>query len=136
LKKDKLDTTEMVELLKSLDERSMALIDFDRVKICIQEMSARTRNYESLIEGVQTLRDDYTGRMAGMLKALAAVDRKRDSWAQALDLVERLSSMTAAELVSCYHKISARFRDAFPASFGLPSERRSESGLKDLSQFK
>jgi len=136
LKKDKFDMTETTTLLETLDEQSMTLIDFDSVKSCLGEMSIRTLKYDGLVEDIRTLRDDYTSRVAGMLKALAAVDRKRDSWAQALQLVERLSTMTAAELVACYRKISARFRDAFPASFGSLSERSSGKTLRDLSQFK
>ncbi|MFZ5979425.1 MAG: hypothetical protein ACOYVF_02230 [Candidatus Zixiibacteriota bacterium] len=136
MKKDNLEKTEIVELLKSLDEKSMTLIDLDSVRNCLREMLEQTCQQETLADSAAILRDDYTARIAGMLKALAAADRKRDSWTQVLELVERLPAMTASELVACYHRVSARFRDNFPTSFNWPTANRSDRGLRNIHQFK
>lgn len=135
MKKDNPEKNETAALLATLDEKNMTLLDFDGVKNCLREMAEKTRLQESLADDAAVLRDDYVSRIAGMLKALAAVDRKRDGWAQALELVERLPVMKAAELVACYRKLSVRFRDAFPASFNRSPALRFRSGLKDLDCF-
>ncbi|MGH8015157.1 MAG: hypothetical protein ACREBV_03105, partial [Candidatus Zixiibacteriota bacterium] len=62
---------------------------------------------------------DYINRIGGMVKAVAAVERSHDKAADAVIYLESLSSMSAAELIEQYRRTSAKFRSAFPSSFGL-----------------
>ncbi|MBN1212360.1 MAG: hypothetical protein JXA92_07260 [candidate division Zixibacteria bacterium] len=118
MEKDNQDKNYIVELLASLDERGLPLIDFDRLKQWLEMTASKWERYYRTLSELAVIREDYQQRVAGMVKALAAVDRKRDGWQQALELTESLNDMSARELVAAYRQTVIRFRDAFPASFG------------------
>jgi hypothetical protein len=73
----------------------------------------------SLAAELALLRADYINRIAGMTKAIAAVERSREKIGGAIDLVEQLNGFTSSELIDEYRRVTARFRSAFPTSFGL-----------------
>ena len=127
----------VAHLLEMLSDEKMSVIDFDYLREWLagvaEEMSMRQDTKEQL----ELLRDDYSQRIGGMVKAMAALDRKRDPWQEALSQVESLSSMGSREMVECYRMVSARFRDCFPTSFGLLREtRRNSSRTSDPSVYK
>ena len=72
-----------------------------------------------LVEQHARLRDDYEKRIGGMIKAVAAVDRKRDGWEEALALAEELPALSVEKLLKTYQRVAARIRDSFPGSFGI-----------------
>jgi hypothetical protein len=125
------------ELLESLDEQSISCIDFDRLREWLKLRSESSESIDAMRSDLSILREDYCARIGGMVKAVAAVDRERDRWTEACDLVERFPDMSIPELIDCYRRACARFRDHFPASFGLLRTDQSHSAsLKNISDFK
>lgn len=125
------------ELVNSLTGDNISFIDFDRLKQWLVEVAPVLGELDQLREETELMRQDYIGRIAGMTKAIAAVNRNPDGCENALAYLEALPSLSAGELIEQYRKTSARFRDAFPTSFGLALDRkRGGDGLKDLSVFK
>ncbi len=107
------------ETLDQLSDDQLPLIDFDKLRECLKISAQMLDEADSMQQSVSILRGDYEGRIAGMLKAMAAVDRKRGGIDEALKAVESLGGLTGEELVSCYRRTAARFRDTFPTSFGF-----------------
>jgi hypothetical protein len=68
---------------------------------------------------LELLRHDYVGRLSGMLKAIAAVDRRHATGSEILAQLEALPGCSTEQLIEQYRRVSARFRDTFPASFGM-----------------
>jgi hypothetical protein len=125
------------ELVSLLTEDNLALIDFDKLRDWLGEMAPVLEEVVRLREDLSLLRQDYIGRITGMTKAIAAVKRRPDGWETALAYIEMLPSLSAAELIEHYRKTSARFRDAFPTSFGLLGGRnRGGDGLRDAGVYK
>jgi len=124
-------------LLASLEETEPAPLDFDELKTCLADLRRRLADLEGVSGELQVLRDDYQQRIAGMVKAIAAVDRRHDRTREATELVASLATMRAAELVACYHRTSARMRDMFPTSFGrLFGGRGTVATGNDVNDFK
>ena len=114
-------------LLTALDDEQLGLIDFDRVKQWLSDMITRLESHDRLYSETELLRQDLFARISGMVKAVAAVTRRADSWESALACLEQLPSLSASDLIEQYRLTSARFRDAFPTSFGImPARRRGE----------
>jgi hypothetical protein len=112
------------ELVESLTGDNVSLIDFDRMRSWLLETASTLDEIVKLKEEVELLRQDYIGRIAGMTKAITAVNRNPDGWESALAYLETLPSLSAGALIEQYRKTSARFRDAFPTSFGLLTDRK------------
>ena len=137
MEKDNNHSEYIAQLLASLNDDKMSMIDFDHLRTWLAKLSGQLCSEEGCAGELKVLRDDYSQRIGGMVKAIAAVDRKRDSWPEALSLVESLDSMKAGDLVICYRKVTARFRDHFPASFGLLRDSQSHGqSREDLSVYK
>lgn len=110
-------------------------IDFDRLAAMLSEIVPELKNVQSREETILALRRDYEGRIAGMVKAMAAVDRSGKSYEEALRSLEELPGLTGEELVACYHKTAARFRDLFPTTFGH-GPIAARPGAADMSVYK
>lgn len=116
--KDNTDITEyFAGLSRQLDDGDLSLIDFDELQQHLQRFSESTSAADEIAKEYALLRQDCQQRLAGMIKAIAAVDRKRDGYESALALVDELPSLSAGDLLRRYRQVSARFRDCFPASF-------------------
>ena len=101
-----------------LDESCLARLDFDELRTHLQSISAILASLHELSEGHALLRQDLEQRIGGMIKAVAAVDRRREQWEEAAALVEQLPELTPARLLETHRRVAARFRDHFPGSFG------------------
>ncbi len=125
--------SEWVELLT--DERTEPM-DFDHLRRTLRDAAAEIRAADSVRSQLELLADDYRRRIAGMVKAIAAVDRTRDRGRQADDVIQSLTDCPAEKLIDCYRQVQARFKDFFPASFGLMdrplSSRRSDASYHDV----
>ena len=108
-------------VVRLMDEAGMARIDFDELRERLQAIGVELAALDKLAEGHTLLRQDCEQRIAGMIKAIAAVDRKRDNWNEAVAQVEELPTLAPAKLLEAYRRVTARFRDCFPGSFGTPS---------------
>lgn len=116
----------------------MSLVDFDRLKEWLKHSARLAEEVEHLRTEMTVLRQDYLQRIGGMVKAIAATERRPESWESALAYLEGLPTLSAEELIGAYRKVSARFRDAFPASFGLlrgdrHHERKARKDLTTLT---
>jgi hypothetical protein len=104
-----------------LDDSCMARLDFDELRVHLASTCATLASVRDLTEGHALLRQDLEQRIGGMIKAVAAVDRRREQWEEAAALVEQLPHLTPVSLLETYRRVAARFRDHFPGSFGPKS---------------
>ena len=129
---------EYVESLCSqLRRGEVSLIDFDLMNVRLEDVTEALLIHEEMSDDADMLCRDYRDRISGMIKAMAAVSRKSDSWQAALDETEQLGTLTGESLIRCYRKTAARFRDCFPASFGLlPASTRLAASAREVTAFK
>jgi len=104
---------EAAELLRA---ESLAVMDFDELCGHLEAASRMLGRLDRAEAELAVLRQDLTGRIAGMARASAAARGTRRDLETASELAERLPHMSARELVRCYGRVAARFRDTFPAS--------------------
>ena len=123
-------------LRERLDGSRVEQIDFDELSEKLGELESLLAVCERYGQELETLREDYTSRIAGMIKAIAAVDRKREAPRLALRELEGLPSLSGRELVECYRRTSAKFRDAFPTSFGPRTSGTTISRTRDINAYK
>ncbi|KAA3634860.1 MAG: hypothetical protein DWP97_06090 [Calditrichaeota bacterium] len=130
--KDKLpdELNRYAELLKS---EQIERIDFDKLISLLQESSVHFSNFEDISEQYTTLKEDVIFRIAGMEKAITAVNRKNSDVEELTTLINEIGNLNAEELLKQYRKSQARFRDAFPTSFGVFKDKASK---RDLSEYK
>jgi len=92
---------------------------------------------ENVRSELTLLRADYINRISGMVKAVAAVERSLDKATEAVGYLEKLDELNAAELIEQYRRTSARFRGAFPSTFGLaPFSAGRKGRLKNPEVYK
>ena len=110
----------LTSALDNITDTTLPLVDFDALR---NDLSSLLESVASIVaspaddgssDDLKYLRADYECRIAGMVKAMAAVDRKHDSFAETLDFIERLPEMSVTRLIEQYRRVSARFRDTFP----------------------
>ncbi len=119
-----------------LSAERMDEIDFDRLAAWLSELAPVLNEVEKSAENLAALRQDYEGRIVGMVKAMAAVDRSGRGYDDAIVSLETLPQLSGEELVACYRRTSARFRDMFPTSFGLRPQATTRAKLTDVSVYK
>ena len=122
--------------LALLADENLAQVDFDRLRERLREIAGALEQADAQTEQLRLLKEDYIRRTAGMLKAIAAVRRNGDETRQELEFIEQLPSLDATALLEAYRKVSARFRDAFPTSFGYAPSRTSPNRVKRAEEFK
>jgi hypothetical protein len=125
------------EFSQMLTEDNILLINFDNLCQCLKDTARILEGNELLVRDLNLLRQDYESRIIGMTKALTVADKNGRGYSDTLEFIDRLPHLTGSELIDCYRKISARFRDTFPASYGLLRQPSNRSGrLSDLNSFK
>ena len=126
------------EVKGQIDAEAVSRLDFDRLKSTLDELAIFVETATPWRDELELLREDYIRRISGMEKAIAVVKRGSGHFEQALARIDSLKSLSAAELIEIYRCSQARFRDSFPASFGLVDVgRTSHAGRRqDISQFK
>jgi len=127
LGKNKNDIDYLSEVVNLIDEATLPKIDFDELKARLSTVCNRLTAQDELAVEYALLRDDCERRIAGMTKAIAAVDRKQDRMQEALSLVDELPALDSAQLLQTYRRVAARFRDSFPGSFGYYNRRERGS---------
>lgn len=137
MKNDKIPSSYYSDIAAQISDEKLPEIDFDLLSTRLREASGRLRQAEKTAAEFALLKEDYQSRICGMLKAIAAVDRKRGALLSALESIQKLDRLSAADLVECYRSTSARFRDFFPSSFSsLTLNGTSHSRLRDVADFK
>lgn len=125
------------EIAADIVDDKLPEIDFDLLTARLTEASGQLREAAETATELELLKKDYRTRISGMAKAIGAVDRKRGSLLCALESIEKLDELSAADLVSSYRTTSAQFRDCFPSSFGsLSLGLGTGVQLKDVADFK
>ena len=127
MEKTKNDIDYLSEVVKLIDEVTLPQIDFDELKARLSTVGRHLNVQDELATEYTLLRDDYERRLAGMTKAIAAVDRKRDRMEEALALIDDLPTLSSARLLQTYRRVTARFRDCFPGSFGYQDRRERDT---------
>lgn len=125
------------EIIGSLASESVSRIDFDRLVSWLTEQRTIESDLSELRGELDVIRADYVQRITGTVKAIAVARRKSDSLESATELIESLGSLSARDLVDCYRRVSARFRDTFPTSFaGLTKRPHRGITTTDLDDYK
>ena len=127
MEKNKSDTDYLAEMVTLIDEATLPQIDFDELKARLSAVGDRLTAQDELAAEYALLRDDCERRIAGMTKAIAAVDRKRERMEEALALIDELPALGSARLLQTYRRVTARFRDSFPGSFGYRDQRERDT---------
>jgi len=105
-------------LRQSLADETLAEIDLDAVVDWLAKLRGTLTAAARLSAEHNSLRADYVSRIAGMARAVAVVRSRSDSRFEVAEYLDRLPSLSADELVVEHRRVSARFRDSFPSSFG------------------
>ena len=125
------------EIIASLASEGTSNIDFDQLSLWLNEQRTLESDLSGLRDELDIFRADYVQRISGMVKAIAVARRKSDSLESATELIESLGSLSAHDLVDCYRRVSARFRDTFPTSFaGLTKTPLRGITATDLDDYK
>ncbi len=118
MEKSNSDCDYLERVVEQLDATAMSRLDFDELKDRLSTIRDRLTANDRLASEHACLREEYQQRISGMVKAIAAVDRKRDRLEEAVALIDELPKLPAERLLETYRKVAARFRDCFPGSFG------------------
>ncbi len=116
------------DVLESLKAENLPEIDFDKLKGTLSLLLDELPKMHLSEDELSLLRKDYIERISGMAKAITATRQNRDEIESTLEYLESLSDKRSDELVKQYRIISARFRDTFPASFGLVKQNSDSRG--------
>ncbi len=106
------------QFVAALTDDSLPTIDFDQHREWLLQVTHDLPRVHELQQELHELRQDYIDRISGMTKAIAVAGRKPDSLQTALQYIDRLDQLPGQELIREYRRVSARFRDAFPAGYG------------------
>jgi len=130
VERDDLDLAYIVELRDALAAESITTIDFDRLALWLTTLGATLPGLYRAREDAAAMREDYTTRISGMLKAIAIAEKGKSSLDTALEIIDHLPEKSATELIGYYRRAQVRFRDTFPTSFGMITPRRAPSQMK------
>ncbi len=124
------DPDEGARLADQLCSRDLPTIDFDSLAAWLRaageqlrQLTHEQKNHLAFAQSVQRiehdlnlLRDDYRARITGLLKAIAIADNSRTRHDALAEIINSLTTMSAEELIACYRRTSAIFRDHFPTT--------------------
>lgn len=130
MERNDLELAYIAELRDTLAAESVTTIDFDRLAAWLAELGAALPGLYRAREEAAAMREDYTTRIVGMLKAIAIAEKGKSSLDDALDIIDHLPDKSATELIGYYRRAQARFRDTFPTSFGMITPRRAPSQIE------
>jgi hypothetical protein len=109
---------ELSELKAACTAENLLQLDFDRLRAALKEQLELLAAHEASIAELEHLRRDYIERITAMAKAIAAVSRRKESLSDVAEYIMSLSTLPAQQLIEHYRLTRARFREAFPTSFG------------------
>ena len=115
---DNTDSEWLKTFVARLNAGDMSEIDFDEAATRLTALSEPVAHATATGDGYAMLREDYQSRIAGMIKAMAAVERSTDALAEAAHQIDELAALSAEELVALYRRTTVRFRRHFPTSYG------------------
>lgn len=121
----------------SLSGEAIDEINFDRLIDSLNESAGHLDKIENLDNEYTQLRNDYIGRISGMIKAVAVTSKNEHSLEDSLTFIESLENQNSDELIKIYRRVQVKFQECFPASFGL-LKRQNTTGMSDerINQYK
>ena len=127
--------SEIEQLLESLKDEAIELIDFDRAIEVLGQIQTALNEHNHATEELSVLKQDYRRRLVGMLKAVMVSRADERDTELAAALADEDCTIGSTDMIALYKKISARFRDSFPASFkyvmGLQGSASRRNGWMD-----
>ncbi|UCD18348.1 MAG: hypothetical protein JSV44_05405 [Candidatus Zixiibacteriota bacterium] len=108
---------QIAAFLESLKDNAVELIDFDKLAGFLSHMQTLCGEHERVVLEMTELKNEYRGRIVGMLKAILACRHDPEDAELAAMLTDGRAELPASRLISMYKKVAARFRSHFPASF-------------------
>ena len=126
----------LAEAVRSLKDEELSRLDFDRMSASLIDTVDLLDKAISDIGELTMLRQDYISRISGMEKAIAIVGRRDGSLKNVLIAIDNLEILSAKELIGQYAKTQARFRDAFPTSFGLLPSSQTRVRRQNIAEYK
>ena len=109
----------LISVSQALHDESVSLIDFDELSRQLSTAQHLLTDALRCSKELEMLRGDYVDRISGMAKAVAATENRKEDSEELLALCSGLDAVPVAQLLTSYRRVSAKFRDTFPASFGL-----------------
>lgn len=128
MKKSNNHIDDIKNVLESFNAENLPQIDFDKLKGTLAILLEELPNLYLSGDELSLLRKDYIERISGMVKAITAARQNREDLESTLEYIESLFGKKSEDLVKQYRIISARFRDTFPASFGLVKQASNGKG--------
>lgn len=119
-----------------ISAENLSSLDFDELRRLLIDSANHLEQAEQVRADNNRLRDDFMARIAGMEKAIAVAARGESHLRRALELIDTLSDLTAEKLIEQYNRTLARFRDAFPASFGCLQTRVRPGSRNTVHEYK
>lgn len=126
----------LAQMIAVIDGENLAVLDFDSLKKTLVELGRLLEQSRQIQTDLSLLRQDYIGRIAGMEKAIAIAKHRDSSVDFALELTTELEKMSVAKLIQQYGKTQARFKDAFPTSFGFLRRGQNITSGKDINDYR
>jgi hypothetical protein len=130
---DKLDRK---AICANLANNSIELIDFDAVRLALEDDAMIMEELAICQRELTALKEQYRGRIIGMLKANMAAKENEDDLEALRSLSGELATLDAETLIRHYNRAAARFRANFPASFKYLSFGNSNRSSKQWGDYK
>jgi hypothetical protein len=122
---------ELAQLQDNLKSGAVELVDFDRAIELLKDAVQAFEENDNTAAELAFMKHEYRRRIAGMLKAVMVGRAKEGDAELAAALADDDSPIGGRDLIELHRRISARFRDCFPASFkystppGSPCSRKN-----------
>lgn len=117
MKKAIIDSGALRKLAEDITSESLNELNLDALAEALTAAAAQLEEAASLRQDCRLLKDEYRARILGMLKAIIACKPDDDSAFLASRLTGDIEQFRAEQLIRQYHRVAARFRNSFPASF-------------------
>ncbi|MDF1545616.1 MAG: hypothetical protein P1R58_11000 [bacterium] len=124
------------KLIEKLSETDLSVLNLDDLTAWMKSARQKLVELETARTETALLRQDYIERISGMAKAIAAVRQSHELSQETLEFIQQLPNMSASDLIANYRKLSARFRDSFPTSFGGPNKGAARARNRQLGDYK
>lgn len=126
----------LAEAVAVINGENLTALNFDSLKQMLTDIGSLLEEFRQDRASLAMLREDYKARISGMEKAIAISNRNREGMERTLELIDSLGGLSAAELIRQYTKTQARFKDAFPTSFGFLHSGQPAQSRRNLSDYK
>lgn len=136
MKKAIIDSGALRKLADDISSESLDELNLDALEEVLAAAAAQLDELASLRQDCRLLKEEYGTRILGMLKAIIACKPDDDSAMLASRLVGDIEQFRAEQLIQQYHRVAARFRNRFPASFRYLNFGRGGDSAKRWEEHK